>query len=338
MDRNHILFQDTLHSDEESGSISHIDVLGDGERWRARDISYWAGTWDALRPLIPNFHTSEFKAESSSPANPHLRSVIRQPRNRIEQPIPVGVVSTSYTLAQHVDVAEYIFEGIRAEYAKTAELRCELGLTELGEWMNLRVYFPKEFSHTLADGHEIDLKVDCFNSVDGSSRLIVIFGWLRLVCSNGLVIGETKVELRDIHNESLNIGKIPKLVANAMKRVKNDLLRLRGWENAPVEIDSVATWVNKCVAEKWGKKAACRTYHICDSGYDVEMVDPFAPGKATEKPTKQVLRVPGAPARAKNLYDVSQALSWVATRRNNPEERFNWQTQIPELVAALQAV
>jgi hypothetical protein len=31
-------------------------------------------------------------------------------------------------------------------------------------------------------------------------------------------------------------------------------------------------------------------------------------------------------------YDVSQALSFVATRRNNAEERVNWQADIPLLL------
>jgi hypothetical protein len=28
-----------------------------------------------------------------------------------------------------------------------------------------------------------------------SSRLVILFGWLRFVCANGLVIGETKIEI-----------------------------------------------------------------------------------------------------------------------------------------------
>jgi hypothetical protein len=47
--------------------------------------------------------------------------------------------------------------------------------------------------------------------------------------------------------------------------------------------------------------------------------------------------VPGAVIPARNIYDVSQALSWVATRRNNPEQRVEWQTQIADLIQKLGA-
>ena len=86
-----------------------------------------------------------------------------------------------------------------------------------------------------------------------------------------------------------------------------------------------------------GKKAACRVYHICQSGEDVQFSDPFEPGAASEKRVTQIGPVPGAPAIATNLYDVSQALSWVATRRSNAEQRTNWQGEVPKLVNKLAA-
>jgi hypothetical protein len=45
--------------------------------------------------------------------------------------------------------------------------------------------------------------------------------------------------------------------------------------------------------------------------------------------------VPGSPERAATKYDVSQALSFVATRRNNAEERVTRQADIPQLLALL---
>ncbi len=39
-----------------------------------------------------------------------------------------------------------------------------------------------------------------------------------------------------------------------------------------------------------------------------------------------------------SLFDVSQALSWVATARRNPEERVAWQSSIPTLIGKIQVV
>jgi hypothetical protein len=105
----------------------------------------------------------------------------------------------------------------------------------------------------------------------------------------------------------------------------------------PLSEPKIEVWANGALAKAWGKKAACRTFHICTTGHDVEIIDPFAKGDATEKPVKQLAIVPGAAIPSRTLYDVSQSLSWVATRRNNPDERLEWQSAIPTLLGSLQA-
>lgn len=311
------------------------ELLDETGRWHARDVQYWAGRWDQLVSEVPNFATDEFRASDDTPSNPHMRAVIRLPRSQFEYPVPVGVVSNSYTLAQHKDVAEKCFEGIRTSGISTEDLRCELGLTALGEWMNLRIYLPESYAHSPGDGAGLGLRLECFNSVDGSSRLLLWLGWLRFVCSNGLVIGETKAELKAIHNKRMDLSRIPEIVREGLGFVDKDQQRLVTWEGSPVATANVITWVNTTLAREWGKKAACRVFHICTTGWDVEYDDPFAKGAPTTKPVRQTQRVPGAPERAQNLYDVSQTLSWVASRRNDSEERVVWQSQIPRLIDGL---
>ena len=46
----------------------------------------------------------------------------------------------------------------------------------------------------------------------------------------------------------------------------------------------------------------------------------------------KLAKVPGSPNKAKNLYDIAQALSWIATSRKNAEERTKWQTEVPKLL------
>ena len=91
------------------------------------------------------------------------------------------------------------------------------------------------------------------------------------------------------------------------------------------------------VSEEWGKKAAARVFHICDSGKDIDIDDPFALGAATEKPIRYLAPVPGASTRASTKYDVAQAMSFVATHRKNTEERVFWQDSIPRLLGRLAA-
>jgi hypothetical protein len=315
-----------------------ITILDEAGRWRAREVKYWSGRWDRLRQQIPTFTTEDFRVGGDNPANPYLKSVVRQPSTLFEKPIPVGVVSPSYTLAQHSDVAEKCLEGIKSVGIRLEELDCELGLTDLGEWMNFRVYFPDRYSHVPQDKNPIRLRMECVNSVDGSSRLVILLSWLRVICSNGLVVRETKTEISDIHNERLNLEKIPAAVTTAMRAVEKDIRRLSGWEGRPLKADVFPDWINKTLSDKWGKKAACRVFNICKSGFDVEYDDPFSPDEPTEKSVKHTQRVPGSPEVARNLFDVSQAMSWVATTRTNPEERLDWQSAIPVLIDKLAAL
>lgn len=313
---------------------SVVEPLSEQKRWRTRDVKYWGGTWDAIAPLIPTFEIGDFKTGTDSPSNPYMKAVIRKPQSRVERAMPVGVVSNSYGLVQHNDVAAKCFDGLRTLGFDPMSLRCELGLTELGEWMHLRVFLPQEKDFKRTELDRLKLKFECFNSVDGSCRLKILIGWTRLICTNGMVIGDAKT-ISDIHNSNIDLDRIPKIVAECFADVAAELVELQRWLKTPVLLEPIMGWANKPLSDAWGKKAACRVFHICRNGHDVELEDAFAPGAATEKPVKQTVKVPGSPSPAANLFDVSQALSWIATARNNPDERLDWQSDIPRLVKRL---
>jgi hypothetical protein len=330
---------DFFPDQEESDPFSEepVKLTDETVRWRARDATFLSGKSDALLKRIPRFVVDDFKATADGPANPHIRTVVRLPVSVTEQRIPVGIVSNTYKLVQHADVAAMCIKGLSAHGIDTRELRCDVGLTALGEWMNFRIYFPESFSFGASDKNKLTLRLECFNSVDGSSRLVVQLSWFRLICSNGMTVKETMAVLSDIHNQNLNLEVIPKIIAEGLAKVRADKERLQLWEQSPVESSKFDGWVDGHLADRWGKKAACRTLHICRSGADVELLDLFSGGKPSEKPTKLLTPVPGAPNPAKNLYDVCQALSWIATQRNSADERLEWQGHIPGLIENLRS-
>jgi len=312
-----------------------VEVLSEAGRWNARDVAYLAGNWQQLKSRIPRFELRDFATAPGEPANPHLKAVVRLPLSAAERPIPVATVSHRYTLASHATIIEACLMALKKCGINPNILKCELGLTALGEWMNFRAYFPDEFSFTPADGNKLALRLECFNSVDGSSRLIILFGWLRFICTNGMIIGETMSTLRNIHDESLDLTAIPQLITVGMKKIERDRERIEIWEQTLVSKQQLLDWVDGTLAEKWGKKAACRTFHICVEGTDVEFADPFDSAKPSEVRTKPVIAVPGAGAPVTSLFGVSQALTWLASQRNNMEERFAWQVQLPILLQDL---
>ena len=124
--------------------------------------------------------------------------------------------------------------------------------------MNFRVYLPETYS--LRDSHDesVGLRLECFNAVDGSSRLIVLFGWYRFVCANGMVIGKSKIEIRERHGEPLEIDSIPERIASSLDAARADKRRLEGWGRTPIDMEDLVPWVDGPVAERWGKRAAAR--------------------------------------------------------------------------------
>ena len=317
-------------------------------RWRSRRVRYHRGDWNAIAKVIPAFDLrpfvsvpevgatrTPFQPELGELANPFLQVVTRRPMTSAEAPIPVGVVSRSYRLLQHKDAADMCRATLIEELGVSGEeLRHEVGLSEFGEWMNLRIYFPKRPPY-VDDRKELTLRLECFNSVDGSCRLVVLFGWFRFVCSNGMVIGETKVDVREKHGRHLDLVPIRDRIRQSFATVRADLHRISKWRKKRVTICGIGRWADAHVTKRWNKLAAARVFHICDCGRDIEIADPFAPGAATEKPVTYLNRVNGSPQRAETEYDVAQALSYVATRRSNAEERLKWQEDIRALLTRL---
>ncbi|MGO8975717.1 MAG: DUF932 domain-containing protein [Steroidobacteraceae bacterium] len=317
--------------------MSAISILPEEGNWRSRKVRYYAGDWDAIQTVLPEFHLVPFSIGQGEPANPFLQTVIRKPLSTKERSIPVGVVSHTYSLAPHREVVALCRNGLIKAGIAPGDLRYEVGLSELGEWMNFRIYFPDAYCYIDDRGIKLDLRLECFNSVDGSSRLVILFGWLRFVCQNGMVIGETKIEIKERHNQTLELRSIPDRIQPAYKAVEADRSRMKKWHAEKVAMDDIAAWVDKNLSEQWGKRAAARVFHICHSGKDIEIDDPFAPGAATAKPIRYLDPVPGSPQRAATKYDVLQALSFVATHRNNTEERVARQADIPRLLERLAA-
>lgn len=314
-----------------------ITLLEEQGRWKARNVRYVSGNWTQVRKEIPSFELTDFKLTADGFSNPHLKTVVRKPRNQIERPIPLGTVSHSYCLAQHTDVADKCIEGIKSVGIDVNLLTCNLGLTELDEWMHLRVYFPEDYNHVAKDGNSLGLRLVCFNSVNASSRLVLMLEWVRFICSNGLVIKDTLAHLSDIHNERLDITPIPEIIASGLSHVEADIQHLKNWESTEFSSKALEKWVDTSVCESLGVKAACRVYHIAKTGHDVEFADPFATGSPTQKPVKVLSPVPGAVKQSRTLYDVSQAISWVLNSKNDPEERVSHQLRIPKLIEDLKS-
>ena len=163
------------------------------------------GSLAEVLDLLPHFGRQPFTMNSVNgteiATNPYLDMIYRSPVRQGENPVPVGVVSKNYRLVDHHHILRTV-EDVLTEFdidCSGLQLRAEW--TVHGERARFSLIFPADdrFTMKLADGDEMRFRIEIFNSVEGSCRLMVVAGWLRFVCSNGLILDRKSTRLNSSH-------------------------------------------------------------------------------------------------------------------------------------------
>jgi len=114
-----------------------------------------------------------------------------------------------------------------------------------------------------------------------------------------------------------------------------DQANLERWNKTAINLELLTSWIDYCVADRWGVQSATRVFFIATTGHDVKTFPFGKKSLPSEKPIIIGNVVPGSSSPAQTVYDVSQVLSWLAGQRRCVEEQLNWQRDIPGLVTAL---
>jgi uncharacterized protein DUF932 len=330
------------HSGAGTASLPHVEGRlrsWTKDVWQGSPVTYYEGPIDELKRKVPAFARQTYSANDSGEqrcTNARYDSIIRLPLAESEHPIPIGVVSKNYTLFQHRDLIDITLESIRAAGIDEGEVRAEIGLTDFGERMVLRLHFPRSFDFDPGDGNLIGLRLQCFNSVNGTYRLITMLGWIRFVCSNGMVLGTIKFNLRKTHNVYLERQNVSLPLASGLKAIEGEKQHFRRWYRMKVDLRRVISWIDREVCSVWGVKAAVRALHIIRTGRDAVLVRPNEKKLPSERTVEAAQAVPGAHAPVQNLFHVSQVLYWLASQRRELEERLEWEGQAHDLLGKLQ--
>ena len=307
-------------------------------KWNGIPVQSWDGTYEQTQRHIPSFERRPFSLEnqpSGNAMNRYRDVIVRRPLEDGGYAVPVGVVSKSYALIQHRDIASEARKAIQSLGVDCDSLGCSLTLSTYGERMALFLTLPEAYQFEPGDGHPMTLRLCCYNSVDGTSGLLAHVGWYRFVCSNGLVVGVTSSRYQAIHDRKLNIEEVSLALEAGLANATLEKQVFRRWIKVPVTEERLVAWVNGPLTRKWGLKAAARAFHIAQFGSDVEFSDPFERARASQRSVKLLGQVPGAVAPARNAYAVCQALSWLAKERNDVQEQLNRARGIPSLMIDL---
>jgi hypothetical protein len=300
------------------------------------------GTFDEILDALPHFGRQPFAMPSPNGddlgVNSYLDVVYRLPLRQRERAVPVGVVSKNYRLLDHHQILRTIHQVMASRKLDLENVRVLAEWTVHGERAHFSIVFPPEENFTVGTvgkSDEMRFRIEIFNSVDGSCRLLAIGGWLRFVCTNGLIIGSAVIQLRQQHRQQLDVEEIGTRVGEAIESTGSNKATFERWMSVPVETHALVPWIDEQVCALWGMKAAVRVLGIATSGWDVDPVGAITNRKPSEIPTSRLCRVPGVEAPVCNLFGVSQVLSWVAGQRREVSDGIVWRSQVQDLIAKL---
>lgn len=288
-----------------------------------------------LMPLSHHPNDALFETPSYLSGINHFHDVIvRMPCNNHEAEIPVGIVSKQYALIQHRKLFDEARTAIKSAKVDPSEVTARIEMTAFGERMHLGLILPKRFNLKL-NNDEMGLRLECFNSVDGSMKFTCVIGWLRFVCSNGLVVGVADTYYKQRHNRFLEMNDIAAMLGAGIAATTRERETYSAWSKKIITEDKLKQWANKHLAKQWGVKAAARTWHITRSGFDVTFADPFEKGLPTEKTVNIERKVPGAILPGNTVYAVAQSLAWLAKERRDIQEQLQMKREIHDLLRPL---
>lgn len=329
-------------------------IYATNELWAGSPVTSFVGTLNAIRDHLPTFKRCAFGFEMrdsiyrgqltlfDSPevppgVNPHFDTIVRQPLEKEDDvpPVPVGIVSGSYTLLQHHQVFDEVLRTLEQSGFETSGLTAQMDLSSLGERMRLQVVLPEKYHLTLDEDDAIALRLICTNSVDGSVIFSALMGWFRFVCSNGLIVGTLHQRVRQRHNQHMKVTDIMQVLREGISSATKERSLMKKWHQRLLDSEDIRYWADTTLAKQWGVKAAVRAFHILTCGSDVQLADPFEKGPPSKKSVQKLDPVPGSQSLGLTVFAAAQALAWLAKERRDIQEQQLWSQQIPGLIAPL---
>jgi hypothetical protein len=299
------------------------------------------GSFGDIVSRLPQFGRQPFTMTSVNGnevgINPYLDMVYRVPARQGETPVPVGVVSKNYRLVDHHHVLRTIEEVLADVGIDSSALQVRGEWTVNGERAHFSLIFPSndQFSVKVGDRDEIRFRIEVFNSVEGSCRLMAVAGWLRFVCYNGLILGDAVAQVRKQHRQQLQIEELGRSFREALQSAEEDQRTMAQWRETPIEPAALDDWADKDVFEKWGLKGAARVLEISRSGWDADLKGDLKDKHPSDVETKKTNRVPGIHPPVADAFGASQVLTWVAGQRTELQEDLEWRSDVPDLMARL---
>jgi hypothetical protein len=161
-----------------------------------------------------------------------------------------SIVSQDYKLIRHEDAVQRI-ESIIDKNHELGKYKTDTEFYNSGARM-CRTYCFYEIHIEIEPGDNINPELQLFNSYDTTWPLTVILSAYRVVCSNGLIVGEKYLHFKKRHVYDFEQMNIKEQVDTALNRLE---LQTRQWESWTKHRLTKQIYENVIRAMNFGKKA-----------------------------------------------------------------------------------
>jgi len=249
---------------------------------------WYRGTFKDIYPHVPGpFSVVPFQHEGL--VNP-LYHVICSDKG-----LPLSVVTKSYVLIDHCDVVESLARSLRELERNIGLCPTEFYLGDGGCKFGLRVILP-DIAFDPGDGHPVAGRVEILNSVDRSIPFRLNMGHFRLVCSNGLMLWQSTVDLLAIHIKGrLDNEKVDDALAKGLKQLPGKGDSYRALYNTGIPPKFTGELLEN-IQKVWGKPEAEEINQAWIHGI------------------YRKAEVPGINVPAVSLWDIYNSLTWISGR------------------------
>jgi len=329
MSIHEILTASSGHQRETTEAANNDPLALFPKRWGTLPVKSLLCTVPELLTLAPRFQRKT--PDDLLGQNQHFDVIVRCGESG-QKPIPVGMVSPRYRLFQHQEVIQRVHQSLSELGIHDVPVRAMVTT----EWERVFLCFDLGgLLTTSPDGYPVSLQLWVRNSMDGSAAMRMDLGWLRLVCSNGMVVGRSLGRSRVTHAANSSIDEAFHPIEQGMVTAKSEAQTMGKWAGTKVHEIDLIEWADGHLSKMWGPITAARVLHIWKTGLEARPNPPFVKCPASRRTLEATTPVPGAPAKSKSLYDLLQILSWIASRRSDFSETQAAQLEIGRLLTPL---
>jgi len=172
-------------------------------------------------PNVAKMPVQWVKGQSTHPAQEH-QAIVDLDTGKV-----FCVASNHYKLIRH----ETAIEQVESAIARRRDLGEYTVLTEFYNYGGRmrRVYRFLERGVEISRGDVVSPELIVLNSYDAAWPFVVLLGAFRIVCTNGLVVGEKFLHLRKRHIYELGQINVAEEIGTALKRFNQQATEWKGW-------------------------------------------------------------------------------------------------------------